>query len=53
MNDSTVNIFSLSDEILLVIYNKLNNIDVLYSLMHANRKLDTIGTIFFELIVLF
>ncbi|CAM4924218.1 unnamed protein product [Rotaria socialis] len=43
MNDSTVNILSLSDEILLVIYNKLNNMDVLYSLIGANRKLDRLA----------
>jgi hypothetical protein len=43
MNDSTVNILSLSDEILLVIYNKLDNMDVLYSLIGVNRKLDRLA----------
>ncbi|CAF2142563.1 unnamed protein product [Rotaria magnacalcarata] len=43
MNDSTVNILSLFDEILLVIYNKLDNMDVLYSLIGVNRKLDRLA----------
>ncbi|CAF3412730.1 unnamed protein product [Rotaria socialis] len=41
MNDSTVNILNLCDEILLIIFNKLNKIDVLYALIGANRKLDS------------
>ncbi|CAF1477821.1 unnamed protein product [Rotaria sordida] len=40
MNYSTVNILDLSDEMVLTILNKLNNIAVLYSLVEVNRKLD-------------
>jgi hypothetical protein len=40
MNDSAINILALSDEMLLAIFNKLNNIDVLYSLIGVNKKLD-------------
>ncbi|CAF5124585.1 unnamed protein product, partial [Rotaria sp. Silwood1] len=43
MNYSTVNIVDLCDDILLVILNKLNNIDVLYSLIGVNRKLDRLA----------
>ncbi len=43
MNDSTVNIVSLCDEMLLAIYNKLDNMDVLYSLIGVNRKLDRLA----------
>ncbi|CAF2713309.1 unnamed protein product [Rotaria sp. Silwood2] len=43
MNHSTVNILTLCDEMLLVIFNKLNNIDVLYSLIGVNRKLDRLA----------
>jgi len=40
MNYSTVNILDLCDEMLLAILKKLNNIDVLYSFIGVNRKLD-------------
>ncbi len=41
MNNSTViSILDLSDEILLTIFKKLNNVDVLYSLVGVNKKLD-------------
>ena len=43
MNDSTVNILSLCDELLLAIYNKLDNMEILYSLMNVNRKLDRLA----------
>jgi hypothetical protein len=43
MKYSTVNILDLCDEVLLVILNKLNNIDVLYSLIEASRKLDRLA----------
>jgi hypothetical protein len=43
MNHSTVNILTFSDEILLNIFNKLNNMDVLYSLIGVNRKLDRVA----------
>ena len=38
MNDSTVNILSLCDEMLLAIYNKLDNMEVLYSLIGCQSK---------------
>jgi hypothetical protein len=43
MNHSTVNILTLCDEMLLNILNKLSNIDVLYSLIGVNRKLDRLA----------
>ncbi len=43
MNDSTVDIVSLCDDMLLAIYNKLDNMDVLYSLIGVNRKLDRLA----------
>jgi len=43
MNDSTVDIVSLCDEMLLAIYDKLDNMDVLYSLIGVNRKLDRLA----------
>ncbi len=43
MNYSSVNILDLSDEMLLTIFNKLNNIDVLYSLIGVNQKLDRLA----------
>jgi hypothetical protein len=43
MKYPTLNILDLCDEILLVILNKLNNIDVLYSLIGVNRKLDRLA----------
>jgi hypothetical protein len=43
MNHSTVNILALCDKMLLAIFNKLNNIDVLYSLIGVNQKLDRLA----------
>ncbi|CAF1091833.1 unnamed protein product [Rotaria sordida] len=43
MTHSTANILTLSDEILLNIFNKLDNMDVLYSLIGVNRKLDRVA----------
>jgi hypothetical protein len=43
MNHSTVNILALCDEMLVAIFNKLNNIDVLYSLIGVNQKLDRLA----------
>jgi len=43
MEYPTLNILDLCDEILLIILNKLNNIDVLYSLIGVNRKLDRLA----------
>src|SRR5438105_15878513 len=40
MNYSIVNILDLCDEMLITILNKLNNIDVLYSLLGVNQKFD-------------
>jgi hypothetical protein len=37
MNRSNVHLLDLPDEILLIILNKLNNIDVLYSLLDINN----------------
>lgn len=37
MNRSNVHLLDLPDEILLMILKKLNNVDVLYSLMDANN----------------
>jgi len=37
---NNVNIFDLPDEILLVIFNKLNEIDALYSLVDVNERFD-------------
>ncbi|CAF3615130.1 unnamed protein product [Rotaria sp. Silwood1] len=43
MNQSIVNIVDLPDEILLHILKKLNNFDVLYSLIGINKKLDRVA----------
>ncbi len=43
MNRSSVSIVSLSDEMLLTILMKLNNVDVLYSLIGVNEKLDRLA----------
>jgi hypothetical protein len=43
MHRSTVNIVDLSDEMLLAILNKLSNVDVLYSLIGVNQKLDKLA----------
>ncbi|CAF1360852.1 unnamed protein product [Rotaria sordida] len=43
MNDSTVGILDLSDEILLTILKNLNNFDVLYSLVGVSKKLDNVA----------
>ncbi|CAF3808873.1 unnamed protein product [Rotaria magnacalcarata] len=40
MDISNVSILDLPDEILLTIFKKLNNIDLLYSLIGINQKLD-------------
>jgi hypothetical protein len=38
-----VSILDLSDEILLIIFKQLNNIDLLYSLVDTNQKLDKVA----------
>lgn len=43
VSDSMINIVDLPDEMLLTIFNKLRNIDMLYSLVGVNRKLDTVA----------
>ncbi len=43
MNHLTVNILTLCDELLLAIFRKLNNMDVLYSLIGVNEKLDRLA----------
>jgi len=43
MNNSTLSIVDLPDEILFIILKKLNNIDMLYSLVGANQKLDNVA----------
>jgi hypothetical protein len=43
MNHLTVNILTLCDELLLAIFKKLNNIDVLYSLIGVDEKLDRLA----------
>ncbi|CAF1415750.1 unnamed protein product [Adineta steineri] len=40
MNDRTVRLLDLPDEILLIIMNKLGSMNVLYSLLNTNRRLD-------------
>ncbi len=43
MSDSTVSILDLPDELLLTIFKKLNNFDVLFSLLGVNQKLDNVA----------
>ncbi len=43
MNNSIVGIVDLPEEILLTIFNKLNPIDTLYSLLGVNQKLDKVA----------
>ena len=38
MNRSSVHLLNLPDEVLLLILNKLSNIDVLYSLLNVNNR---------------
>lgn len=42
MNDSFVNILDLPHEILIIIFKKLNNLDLLSSLVGVNQKLDSL-----------
>jgi hypothetical protein len=42
MNHSPISINDLPDEIILMIWNKLNNIDVLYSFVGVNQRLDNL-----------
>ena len=40
LNDNDINLLDLPDEILLIICNKLNMVDVLYSLVNVNKRFD-------------
>ncbi|CAF1483655.1 unnamed protein product [Adineta steineri] len=40
MNGKTVHLLDLPDEILLIILKKLGSVDVLYSLLNINKRLD-------------
>ncbi|CAF2992592.1 unnamed protein product [Rotaria socialis] len=42
MNRSIVNIMNLPDEIILIIWNKLNKTDALYSFLNVNRRFDNL-----------
>jgi hypothetical protein len=42
MNDSFIQLDDLPDEILLIIFKKLNKISTLYSLLGVNKRLNTI-----------
>jgi hypothetical protein len=50
LNSNGMNIIDLPDEILLSIMNKLNNIDVLYSLVDVNQRFDrlTLHSLYFR-----
>ena len=43
MNNSNVTLIDLPDEILVMIFKKLHNLDVLYSLVGVNKKLDNVS----------
>ena len=43
MSNSIVSIVDLPDEILITIFKKLHNFDVLYSLVGVNKKLDNVA----------
>ena len=43
LNNNEINIFDLPDEILLYILTKLNNVDILYSLVDVNQRFDRLA----------
>ncbi|CAF0953736.1 unnamed protein product [Adineta steineri] len=43
MNNSTVQLLDLPDEMLIQILNKLNNVDVLYSVLGVNKRLNRLA----------
>ena len=43
LSNNEINILDLPDEILLYIFNKLNNVDVLYSLVDVNQRFDRLS----------
>ena len=43
MTHSTLHLLDLPDEILLIIMSKISNLDVLYSLIDVNKKLDSLA----------
>ena len=42
MSSLSINIVDLSDEILLLIFKMINNVELLYSLMNINQRLDKV-----------
>lgn len=42
MTNSSVQLIDLSDELLLIIFKKLSNVDLLYTLMGINKRLDRV-----------
>ena len=40
LNNNEINMLDLPDEMLLSIFNKLNNIDILYSRVDVNQRFD-------------
>jgi len=43
MNERVVDLLDLPDDILLIIFNKLDSFDVLYSLLNSTQRLDRIA----------
>ena len=43
LNNNQLNILDLPDEILFIIFEKLNKVDVLYSLVDVNRRFDRLA----------
>jgi len=43
LNSNDINILDLPDEILCIIFNKLNTIDVFYSLVDVNQRFDRLA----------
>ncbi len=42
-NNNKINILDLPDEMLISIFNKLNNVDILYSLVDVNQRFDRLA----------
>ena len=49
LNNNDVNILSLPDEMLLSIFNKLNMVDILYSLVDVNQRFDRLALDLFHI----
>jgi hypothetical protein len=43
LNNNNINILDLPDEILQFIFNKLNIVDILYSLVDVNQRFDRLA----------